>query len=295
MTSKLKEFKGSLNVIFDDGQVRLASDVEIDESIVRLIALDKIKARSNQPRKTFHEGSLKELADSIRAHGIIQPITVQQRDNNKFEIIVGERRWHAAQKAGLTTIPCLVRSFNDKSMMSVALIENLQREDLNSLEAAQAMAELIDVYQMTHEQLATHLGKSRASISNWLRLLHLDERVQSLLREGHLTMGHARALLALSAEQQWHVAKLIKECSLSVRDTEQWVAQLQKPEQVAQQQSAIDPAFRLKAQTWQEQFAQKLTAKVKVSINEKGQGKVVFNFSSIDEANWLLEHLDIKN
>ena len=293
MTSKLKEFKGSLNVIFDDGQVRLASDVEIDESIVRLIALDKIKARSNQPRKTFHEGSLKELADSIRAHGIIQPITVQQSDNNKFEIIVGERRWRAAQKAGLTTIPCLVRSFNDKNMMSVALIENLQREDLNSLEAAQAMAELIDVYQMTHEQLATHLGKSRASISNWLRLLHLDERVQSLLREGYLTMGHARALLALSTEQQWHIAKLIKERSLSVRDTEQWVAQLQKPKQVAQQQSAIDPAFRLKAKTWQEQFAQKLT--VKVSINEKGQGKVAFNFSSIDEANWLLEHLDIKD
>ncbi len=294
MTAKIKEFKGSLNPIFNEG-IRNSTDADINEKeqvAKDYLLIDDIKPRDDQPRKIFNEASLEELSQSIKSKGVIQPIVVRPTGNNFYEIIVGERRWRAAKRAGLEKIPAIIRDYNKSDGMAVALIENIQRENLNPLEEAEALRSLIEECAMTHNQIAESIGRSRTTVSNLLRLLDLTQEVKSMINSGLLEMGHARALLSLSHDQQSEVAKLIVSKSLSVRETEKLVrntnASQEKP------MVLIDPAFEKKAQTWKAVLARQLSSRVNVHFTSEGKGKVVIHFDSVEEADWLMEHLRVE-
>lgn len=198
---------------------------------IQNIELDYISPNANQPRKTFHQESLSELAASIEEHGVIQPIVVTEKSNGNYEIIAGERRYRAAKLAGLSEIPALVKNLDELTRESLAIIENIQREDLNPLDQALAYARLVDIYKLSHEEIAKKVKKSRSSITNMLRLTKLHPEVKAHLKDGLIEMGHARALLAASYEKQPHFAKLIIERKLTVRQTEQLLKE--KPVKVA--------------------------------------------------------------
>ncbi|HZW61129.1 MAG TPA: ParB/RepB/Spo0J family partition protein [Candidatus Babeliales bacterium] len=296
MTTKIKEFKGSLNPIFNEG-VRNNREAEEDinerEQINKdYLLIDRIKPRDDQPRKIFNESSLEELTQSIKSKGVIQPIVVRQTDNNFYEIIVGERRWRAAKRAGLEKIPAIIRDYNKSDSMAVALIENIQRENLNPLEEAEALRSLIEECAMTHNQIAESIGRSRTAVSNLLRLLDLTQEVKSMINSGLLEMGHARALLSLSYDQQIEAAKLIISKSLSVRETEKLVRNMNTPQE--KPVILINPEFEKKAQTWKTIFSRQLSSKVNVHFSPEGKGKVVIHFDSVEEADWLMEHLRVE-
>lgn len=188
---------------------------------IQYINIDEISANLNQPRKTFNNESLEELSDSIKEHGIIQPIVVTEKSPNHFEIIAGERRFRASKLAGLTEIPAIVKNIDDLAAESLAIIENIQREDLNPLDQAQAYARLVDIYKLSHDEIASRVKKSRSSVTNMLRLMKLHPEAQALLKERKLDMGHARTLLSAPYEQQPILAKTIVEKKLSVRQVEE--------------------------------------------------------------------------
>ena len=294
MTTKIKEFKGSLNSIFNDG-IRNNTDTDIHEkeqTAQTYLFIDDIKPRENQPRKIFKEASLEELTQSIKSKGVIQPIVVRSMGNNFYEIIVGERRWRAAKRAGLEKIPVIIRDYNKSDGMAVALIENIQRENLNSLEEAEALRSLIEECAMTHNQVAVSIGRSRTTVSNLLRLLDLTQEVKLMINSGLLEMGHARALLSLNDDRQIEAAKLIISKSLSVRETEKFIRKMNTaPEKSAE---LIDAAFEIKAQTWKDVLAKQFSSRVNIHLNPKGKGRVVIHFNSIEEADWLMEHLRIE-
>lgn len=195
---------------------------------LRMIALERLAPSAFQPRKEIDPGRLQELADSISAQGVVQPIVAREVEGGRFEIIAGERRWRAAQMAGLTEIPVIVRKVSDQAALAIALIENIQREDLNAMEEAEALKRLLDEYRMTHQQLADAVGKSRATITNLLRLNELHPEVKTLLMSGVIEMGHARALLGLELTQQHATARRIVERQLTVRATETLVQTLRE-------------------------------------------------------------------
>ena len=293
MTMKIKEFKGSLKPIFnedvhnaieEDTHVRLEKKVANDS-----LPIDQIKARDNQPRKKFEESALDELAQSIKFHGVIQPIIVQATDYGLYEIIAGERRWRAAKRAGLDKIPVIIREYNKTDSLAVALIENIQRENLNPLEEAQAIQNLLDGCAMTHTQVAENIGKSRSTVSNLLRLLELSEPVKLMINSGLLEMGHARALFMLDLEQQIETAKLVVGNNLSVRETEKLVQRINSPQEM--KRNKVNPVFEKKASLWKDYLSRKLSSKVDVHVGYEGKGKVVINFDSIEEADWLMNHI----
>lgn len=296
MTTKIKEFKGSLKSIFNEGIINplgIEEDINEREQINKdYLLIDRIKPRDDQPRKIFNESSLEELTQSIKSKGVIQPIVVRPTDNNFYEIIVGERRWRAAKRAGLEKIPAIIRDYNKSDSMAVALIENIQRENLNPLEEAEALRSLIEECAMTHNQVAESIGRSRTAVSNLLRLLDLTQEVKSMINSGLLEMGHARALLSLSYDQQVEAAKLIVSKSLSVRETEKLVRNMNAPQE--KPVMLIDPAFEKKAQTWIKIFSRQLSSKVNVHFNSEGKGKVVIHFDSTEEGDWLMEHLKVE-
>jgi len=294
MTAKIKEFKGSLNPIFNDG-IRSSIDADINEKeqIAKdYLLIDDIKPRDDQPRKIFNEASLEELTQSIKSKGVIQPIVVRPTSNNFYEIIVGERRWRAARRAGLEKIPAIIRDYNKSDGMAVALIENIQRENLNPLEEAEALRSLIEECAMTHNQVAESIGRSRTTVSNLLRLLDLTQEVKSMINSGLLEMGHARALLSLSYDQQIEAAKLIVSKSLSVRETEKLIRNMNAPQE--EPVMLIDPVFEKRAQTWKTVLAKQLSSRVNVHFTPEGKGKVVIHFDSVEEADWLMEHLRVE-
>lgn len=239
-----------------------------------------------QPRTMMDEHALADLAESIRTQGVIQPVLVRELGVDRYEIIAGERRWRASQKAGLTDIPAVVRKVSDEVVLVMALIENIQRENLNPLEEAVGLQRLIDEFGMTHEACAHAVGKSRSAVSNLLRLLNLAEPVRELLMQGALDMGHARALLTLPVLQQIDTAKLVAEKGLSVRETERLAQTLQagQPVPVAVAAKKVDPDLsRL-----QEDLSDKLGAKVQIAAGRKGRGKVTIEYASLDQLDTLL-------
>lgn len=240
-----------------------------------------------QPRQHIHHDGLEQLAESIRAQGILQPIVVRSKGEG-YEIIAGERRWRAAQLAGLDQVPVIVRDIADDAALAIALIENIQRENLNALEEAVALKRLSDELGLTHLQVAEAIGKSRASVTNSLRLLTLNNDVQTLLDEGQLEMGHARALLGLKGQQQSDVAKSVCEKGLSVRQTEQWVQQLQENHEEApvKPTRVVDPNIR----KLEEELADKLGAKVMIRHGHKGKGMLVIRYHDVDELEGILAH-----
>lgn len=290
---KIKEFKGSLNPIFNE-ELRNTSELEMDVYPVTqeskdYLPIHQITPRADQPRKNFKESSLDELAQSIKSQGVIQPIIVRSIGKGSYEIIAGERRWRAAQKAGLEKIPAIIRDYNKSDGMAVALIENIQRENLNPLEEAQAIQSLLGGCDMTHSQVAESIGRSRTTVSNLLRLLALTDEVKTMINSGLLEMGHARALLGLNTEQQIEAAKLVVGKDLSVRETEKLVQRMNMPED--KQLTYIDPAFELKIAQWKTHLSRKLSSTVNVHVTPDGKGKVVINFDSMKEAYWLMEHV----
>ncbi|SFZ78555.1 ParB/RepB/Spo0J family partition protein [Chitinimonas taiwanensis] len=239
-----------------------------------------------QPRTHMDEHALADLAESIRTQGVIQPILVREIGVDRYEIIAGERRWRAAQKAGLSEVPTVIRKVGDEVVLVMALIENIQRENLNPLEEAVGLQRLIDEFGMTHEACAHAVGKSRSAVTNLLRLLNLAEPVREQLMQGALDMGHARALLSLPLLKQIEVAKLVAEKGLSVRETEKLVQALLagQPTPTAIAQKKIDPDLaRL-----QEDLSDKLGAKVQIASGRKGRGKVTIEYASLDQLDSLL-------
>lgn len=294
MTMKIKEFKGSLNPIFNEGiknDLETGLDVHIKEQASKdYLLLSQIKPRNDQPRKIFNEVSLEELTQSIKSKGVIQPIIVRPTDNGSYEIIVGERRWRAAKKAGLEKIPAIIREYNKSDTMAVALIENIQRENLNPLEEANAIHSLLEECCMTHNQVAESIGRSRTTVSNLLRLLSLTDEVKTMINSGLLEMGHARALLSLPGEKQVEIAKLVISKALSVRETEKLVHDINLPPQ-QKQKIDIQPELEKKAKSWKTHLSKQLSSKVNVHFSQEGKGKVVIHFDSVEEADWLFDHI----
>jgi ParB family chromosome partitioning protein len=268
--------------------------IKADEAIHQL-SIEKIGPGPFQPRRTIREEQLKELALSIEEQGIIQPIVVRERavvDSQtgvRFEIIAGERRWRAAQLANLDAVPAVIRTMSDASAIAVALIENIQRENLNPLEEANAFQKLIIEYEMTHQEVANAVGRARASISNTLRLLDLSSSVQTLLNEAKINMGHARTLLSLTdSSMQLEVANLIIEKKLSVRDTENLVRSIlkgaNKPKTKKQPE---DPDIK----RLEGSLTQKLGATVSIKHTKSGKGKLVIAYTSSDELQGILDRI----
>lgn len=242
-----------------------------------------------QPRKEIQDCDLESLANSIKAQGILQPIVVRELPVGGYEIVAGERRWRAAQKAGLLDVPVIVKSVPDEAAMAIALIENMQRENLNPLEEANALLRLTKEFDLTQEQVARAVGKSRAHISNLLRLLSLTPEVKTLLERGDIDVGHAKVLLTLNQEAQALAARTIVAKGLSVRETEALVQKMQgKTAGEGREYRSLDPdVMRL-----QNKLADKLGAKVKIQHFPKGKGKVVIHYNTLDELDGILSHLD---
>ena len=252
------------------------------------IDIDRIQRSRYQPRQNFDSQALEELADSIRAQGIVQPIVVRPEGSN-YELVAGERRWRAAQLAGLQKIPAVVRELDARAAAAIALIENIQREDLNPLEEAQAFLRLIEEFDLTHQQVADSVGRSRATVSNFLRLLDLADPVKEQVNKGLLDMGHARALLALIRHDQVEIARIVVNRGLSVRETEQLVKKTLATEAGGKkaQPAAVDPDIR----RLESSLSEKLGASVKIRPGKKGSGQLVIHFHSSAELDGILEHL----
>jgi ParB family chromosome partitioning protein len=278
--------RGLGSLIGSIGEGDSADSADQGDALIEL-DIDRIQRGRYQPRQVFDQDALQELADSIRAQGIVQPIVVRP-EGNHFELVAGERRWRAAQLAGLQKIPALVRDLDAKSAAAVALIENIQREDLNPLEEAQAFSRLIEEFDLTHQQVADSVGRSRATVSNLLRLLDLADPVKEQVNKGLLNMGHARALLALIRHDQVEIAKLVVNRGLSVRETEQLVKKTLAVEKIVKPAPrASDPDI----QRLENRISEKLGAGVKIKPGKKGAGQLVISFHSAAELEGILEHL----
>ncbi len=256
---------------------------------LRTVPIELLQRSPYQPRTHFAQDSLQELADSIRTQGIIQPIVARPLGNGQqYEIIAGERRWRAAQLAGLHEVPALIHEIDDQAAMCLALIENIQREDLNPIEQAQALHRLLNEFSMTHAAIAAAVGRSRSAVTNLLRLLGLSPQVKRLLEQGSLSLGHARALLTLSAAKQIELAEQIAKHGLSVRAIEERVKKLQsgaKPK--TKKTQGIDPNIR----HLQDELSEKLGAAVKINCDTKGKGSLRINYNSLDELDGILKHI----
>ena len=258
------------------------------DEVMRDLNVTHLKPGKYQPRSQMDEASLQDLAASIKAQGIMQPILVRQLSDNSYEIIAGERRWRAAQLAGLTHVPVLVRSVADNAALAMALIENIQRENLNPLEEAIGIQRLIDEFKMTHQVAADAVGRSRSAASNLLRLLNLPKDVQNMLMEGKLDMGHARALLALDGAQLIGAANKIVLEGLSVREAENLVQGINGPTQKTahKQKKPSRDILRL-----QEELSQCLGTNVTIKTGKKGQGKLIIDYISHDYLDGLIANL----
>ena len=259
-------------------------------SSINEVPVEKIKANPNQPRREFSETSLEELAESIRQIGIIQPITLRQMEDGTYQIIAGERRWRASQMAGLNSVPAYVRTADDEKMMQMALVENIQREDLNAIEIALAYQNLIEQYHLTQDKLSEKIGKNRATIANYLRLLKLPAQVQMALRKKEGGQGQARALLGLDKPTlQVKLFNEIKEKGYSVRQVEDMVKALNNGETVKSGRHTMKAKNRLPEEynELKNRLAEVFRTKVEMTCSQKGKGKIILSFANEEE----LEHL----
>lgn len=265
-------------------------------SSINEIELAKISVNPNQPRREFDETALQELADSIAEIGIIQPITLRKVSDNEYQIIAGERRYRASQRAGLKTIPAYIRTADDENMMEMALIENIQREDLNAVEIALAYQHLLDQYELTQERLSERIGKNRTTIANYLRLLKLPAPIQMALQNKQLDMGHARALISLGDPKlQVKIFKEIQEHGYSVRKVEEIVKSLSEGEAVKSGTRKITPKRAKLPEEFnllKQQLSGFFSTKVQLTCSEKGKGKISIPFSNEEELERIMEIFD---
>ena len=258
-----------------------------EEERLRNIPIDLIQRGKYQPRVEMNEAALEDLAASIKAQGVMQPIVIRSIAAQKYEIIAGERRWRASQMAGLSSIPAVVKQVSDEAAIAMSLIENIQRENLNPIEEAMALKRLQDEFELTQQEVASAVGKSRATVTNLMRLIGLHIDVQKMLQVGKLEMGHARALLTLSETKQVEFAKLVANKGLSVRQTESLVRNVNTGSELDRKKS-IDPNIK----KLEEDLGEKLGAKVIIQHTEKGKGRLVINYNSLDELDGILVHLE---
>jgi ParB family chromosome partitioning protein len=294
MAAKRKTLGRGLDALL--GSSAQAGGTAASDGEFRKIPIELLQRGRYQPRTDMRPESLEELADSIRAQGVVQPIVVRPVAGAKgggpenFEIIAGERRWRAAQIAGLGEVPAVVREVDDEAAVAMALIENIQRENLNPLEEATALMRLIEEFSMTHQQAAEAVGRSRAAVSNLLRLLELCDSVKGMVERRELEMGHARSLLGLTQErQQAEVARLVHKKGLSVRETEALVRRLLEGKKPAEKSARPqkDPDVR----TLENTLSERLGARVAIQSGARGRGKLVVSFNSLEELEGILDHI----
>lgn len=266
-----------------------ASEARAEDGQLRQIPIDLIQRGRYQPRKDMSSEALEELAESIRNQGVMQPIVVRPLPgSNNHELIAGERRWRAAQMAGLESIPAIIREIPDETAIAMALIENIQREDLNPMEEAGALARLKEEFELTHQQVANAVGKSRAMVSNLLRLMSLEPDTRTLLEHGDLEMGHARCLLGLEGTQQIEAARTVVNKGLSVRQAEELVRDFDKPKQSKKKtEPAEDPNVKQLVQD----LSERIGAPVQVKQQSGGKGKLIISYNSLDELDGILGHI----
>lgn len=279
----------SLDALLSYTSTEMQNPEAVDKHQEKLtqLSVNHIQRGKYQPRREIDTESLQDLANSIRTQGIIQPLIVRPIENNKYEIIAGERRFRAAKLVGLTDVPVIIRHIPDEAAIAIALIENIQRENLNPIEEAIALQRLIEEFGMTHQQVAEAVGKSRASVTNLLRLLALPEEIKDMLERGILEMGHARTLLTLPEVTQIEAANLIAARGLSVRETENLVRRLQSP--IADNgQKTIDPDIA----NIQENLSRQLKLRVAIHCNAKGKGRLVIHYRNLRELDKLLAQIE---
>lgn len=263
------------------------AEAPVTDKTLKELPVDVIQRGKYQPRKDMEPEALQELADSIKAQGVMQPIVVRPISDKKYEIIAGERRWRATQQAGLDTIPVVVRDVSDEAAIAMALIENIQREDLNPIEEASSLQRLQQEFELTQEEVAQAVGKSRSTVANLLRLMTLQPDVRRLVEHGDLEMGHAKALLALSGSDQSSAAQTVVGKGLTVRQTEALVRSLQAPRKPGAAPATLDPNIK----HLQDDLAQRLGARVQIQHSASGKGKLVLSYTSLDELDGILSHI----
>lgn len=251
---------------------------------LRSLPVEQIVRGRYQPRQDLREDTLQELADSIRVQGMVQPIVVRPSGEDCYELIAGERRWRAAQLAGLSEVPAVVREVSDRAAIAMALIENIQREDLNPLEEATALQRLIAEFELTHQQAAEAVGRSRAAVTNLLRLLELSEEVRRLVQDRRLDVGHARALLTLPHALQREAARQVLLRGLSARETEELVRRLRQDDAAPASPKPVDPNIR----SLQENLSERLGARVQLRHDTSGKGRMVIHYNNLDELDGII-------
>ncbi len=262
----------------------------VRDKMMRELPVEFIERGRYQPRRDMSPEALEELASSIRQQGVMQPIVVRpvgEENENRFEIIAGERRWRATQLAGLDRIPAVIREVSDESAIAMALIENIQREDLNAIEEAIALSRLKDEFELTQQEVAEAVGKSRVTVANLLRLLTLKEDVRKMLEYGDIEAGHAKALLGLAGGEQLEAARTVVAKGLSVRQTESLVRRLQQEAATPTEKKTVDPDIR----SLEDDLSQKVGAKVAIQHTVKGKGRLVISYNSLDELDGVLAHI----
>ena len=282
-----------LDALIDTSDVHTQGSSNLNE-----IEISLIEPNPNQPRREFDQEALQELANSIREIGIIQPITLRQIDNGKYQIIAGERRWRASQLAGLKTIPAYIRTVEDEGVMEMALVENIQREDLNAIEVALAYQHLAETTGMTQEKISKRVGKSRAAVTNFMRLLKLPAQVQMALKNHEIDMGHARALLAIdSPSTQIKLFKEIQKQQYSVRKVEEMVQAIKNGEDVKTVKGKVVAKSQLPEEfnVLKERLAQLFQTKVQMTCSSKGKGKISIPFNNEEELERIMNTLDSVN
>jgi len=288
MATKKRGLGRGLDALLGGAVTASVTNQAKENGILKVLPVDVIQRGRYQPRVDMHPESLEELADSIRVQGVVQPIVVRPISADKYEIIAGERRWRAAQLAGLQDIPTVIRDVSDRATIAMALIENIQREDLNPMEEAHALKRLIDEFEMTQQQAAEAVGRSRTGVTNLLRLLELTETVKQMVVKGELEMGHARALLALKDGSQLEAAKMVASKGMSVRETERLVRKLLGDDagKAKKARPRVDPNIR----RLQDDLSDKLGARVLIQHGSAGKGKLVIRYNSSDELDGILDH-----
>ncbi len=287
ISKKIAENKGSSEA---EQVTEKASEVAVEKSELRKLPIEFLQPGQYQPRKIMTDEALEELAESIKAQGVIQPIVVRAVGTNKYEIIAGERRWRASQIAQLSEVPVLVKDVPDEAAIAMALIENIQREDLNAIEEATALHRLMNEFGLTHQQTADAVGKSRTTVTNLLRLLQLSDPCKTLLERGDLEMGHARALLSLDKQQQTDVARQVVAKGLTVRETEKLVRKTINPIKVNNPVKEEDPHIN----KLEQQISDKFGAQVQIQHSPKGKGKLVISYNNLDELDGILSNMGVK-
>ena len=264
-----------------------AATESADYAVLKHLPVELIQRGQYQPRRDIEPEALEELAQSIQAQGVMQPIVVRAIGPKKYEIIAGERRWRATQLAGLPTIPALIRELSDETALAMALIENIQREDLNAMEEAIALHRLQTEFELTQQEVAQAVGKSRSTVANFLRLMSLPKETQTLLERGDIEMGHAKAILGLPADKQAEIARLVVAKGFTVRETEALVARILDGKTSQEASTQVDANIR----TLEQDLAARLGASVKIQHGRSGKGKLVLSYNSLDELDGILAHI----